>query len=66
MSVAAYDQTGLALVTWGSIKICTWRWWSAYVDEAFAVLSPEWVEDALAAPNGFDLEQLRSDLGAIT
>lgn len=65
MSVAGYDATGLQLVTWGTIKICTWRWWYAYVDEAYAVMSPEWFANGIA-PNGFDIAQLTADLAAVT
>lgn len=65
MTVAAYSRTGVALVTWGAIKFATWSWFLAYCDEAYAVLSPDWVDGGDAAPNGFDLAALQRDLAMV-
>jgi hypothetical protein len=42
----------------------TWSFWLRYFDEAFALLSPDWLA-ANVAPNGFNLNQLTADLAAI-
>jgi hypothetical protein len=44
----------------------TWGFFRTYVDEAYAVLAPEWATDNALAPNGFSLTQLRADLAAVT
>ena len=62
MPVVAYDQTGLTVVTWGALKRMTWGFWGAYVDEAYALLSSDWIETDLLAPSGFNLAALQSDL----
>lgn len=60
-----YSRTGLVFVTWGKLKIATWEWLATYADEIYAVLGEDWVSEAHPAPNGFDLEQLRTDLAAL-
>jgi hypothetical protein len=60
----AYDARNLYVVTWGMLKSMSWQFYIDYADEAFAVLS----DDFLAknkAPNGFDMAQLESDLAEI-
>jgi hypothetical protein len=36
-----------------------------YCDEAYAVLSPAWIEQNGQAPSGFDLAALQADLAAL-
>lgn len=37
------NTTGVYFVTWGRLTRLTWGFWNAYVDEAFAIVSPAWV-----------------------
>lgn len=60
-----YDADGLACITWGQTKRMTWEWWDAYCDEAYALLSPDWVQPGKDAPSGFDLAALQADLAAV-
>jgi hypothetical protein len=62
--VVAYDQRGLTCITWGELKRMTWQFWNAYCDEAYGLLSPDWV-DAGKAPPGFNWQQLETDMGDI-
>jgi len=64
--LVAYDANGLTCITWGAPKRLTWAWLAAYADEAYAVLSPDWIRTSGTAPSGFDLAQLQSDLAAVT
>jgi hypothetical protein len=59
--VIGYDRHYVKLITWGQIKLCSWNFFYAYTDEAYALLSPDWMSEG-KTPNGFDLEQLTSDL----
>ena len=43
----------------------TWNFWNIYCDEAYAVLSPDWIGQAKLAPSGFDLAALEADLAAV-
>ncbi len=63
-----YDQRNLYVVTWGALKAMSWKFYDAYAEEAFAVLSPDWFSKKLhgKAPNGFDLTTLKQDLAEVT
>jgi hypothetical protein len=62
----AYDERNLYVVTWGALKSMSWQFYDAYMDEAFAVLSTDWISaSAKAAPNGFDMAALQQDLAAV-
>ena len=59
--IEAYDAHGLTCITWGQKKRMTWSFWDTYCDEAYATLSELWAGKT-AAPSGFDLAALKSDL----
>jgi hypothetical protein len=40
----------------------TWAFWNVYVDEAYALVSPDWIGAKGKAPNGFALAALEADL----
>lgn len=60
----AYDADHLYVVTWGAVKAMTWSFYIAYADEAYAILSRDWLARN-RAPNGFDLPALERDLSAL-
>jgi hypothetical protein len=60
--VVAYDVRGLTVITWGELKRMTWQFWDAYCDEAYGLLSPDWVS-AGKTPAGFNWQQLVADMG---
>jgi hypothetical protein len=60
----AYDGDGLTVLTWGNTQKATWAWWDECVDEAYAILPPEAMQDGFAP--GFDSAQLTQDLALIT
>lgn len=63
--VVAYDSRGLTVVTWGALQTMTWGFWAAYCDEAYAILSPDFLVQKggkTIAPSGFDIDQLQEDL----
>lgn len=60
-----YDEHGLTCVTWGGLKRMSWNFLSAYCDEAFAAISPDWLGPDGRAPNGFDTRALMADLAAL-
>jgi hypothetical protein len=63
--VVAYDARSLTVVTWGALQTMTWGFWAAYCDEAYAILSPDFLEKKAGqtvAPSGFNLAQLLEDL----
>jgi len=62
----SYDADNLYVVTWGEIKPMSWGFYSAYADEAFAVISEDFIEANGLNPAGFDLTALKTDLKEIT
>jgi hypothetical protein len=62
--VPKYDAHGFTCITWGELKPMTLAFWKTYVDEAHALLSHDWHESR-GTPAGFDLEELKKDLGLI-
>lgn len=62
----AYDQTSLTVVTWGALQKMTWSFLDTYCDEAYALISQDWLGSADASPAGLNIQQLNSDLAQIT
>lgn len=63
--LVAYDQDSVTCITWGALKTMSWAWIDAYCDEAYAVLSKDWITAAGTAPPGFDFSTLSADMQAI-
>jgi hypothetical protein len=66
VDVVAYDVDTLTVVSWGRLQKLTWAFWDRYVDEVYAVLSVDFLDEAGRAPNGFDLAGLKKDLALVT
>jgi len=60
--VVAYDSRGVTVVTWGALQTMTWEFWKAYCDEAYAILSSDYLSGKNQTPQGFNLAQLQEDL----
>jgi len=52
-------------VTWGASLKMSHNFLSDYCDEAFAVLSRDWINQRGISPQGFDFNQLSADLAAL-
>lgn len=53
------------VVSWGERIDVTASWMLTYVEEAYAALSPDWIDGTRPAPSGFDLRALTTDLVAL-
>lgn len=60
-----YNHTHYKVMPWTDATEAGNAWFDEYVDEAYAVLTPRWVDQKHIAPNGFDLTALRKDLKLI-
>lgn len=60
--VVAYDARGVTVVTWGALQTMTWSFWEAYCDEAYAIISNDYLTAKKETPAGFNLAQLQADL----
>lgn len=64
----AYDTAAkdARIVTWGAVQTLDDPWWTAYVEEAWVVVTPEWVAATGSTPSGLDLAGLGEDFAALT
>lgn len=60
-----YTASGIFIVTWGQLIHASWQWIIDYVDEAYAIIGPEWADEEKTSPGGFALNTLREDLAKI-
>lgn len=63
--VLAYDSSGLTCITWGAKKRMTWDFFAQYCDEAYAPLSPDWLNAQGKDPQGLDVNALEADLSEL-
>jgi hypothetical protein len=64
--LVGYDANYLYCITWGRMQKMTWKFFDKYVDEAWAMLSEEMVNNAGVSPEGFSLQKLQDDLNNLT
>jgi hypothetical protein len=60
-----YDARNLYVVTWGEVKSMSWPFYEAYADEAYAVLSRDFIGANEQNIDGFDLATLEKDLAQV-
>lgn len=64
--LVAMDSLGNGkVVSWGRVYDVTWAFLVAQCEEAWAVLSPDWMGKDSHAPNGLDLPSLKADLAKL-
>jgi hypothetical protein len=65
VNIVGYDDGGLTAVTWGRLQRLTWAFWGRYCDEAFCIISVDFLAGG-RTPAGFDLDALEQDLRLVT
>jgi hypothetical protein len=60
-----YDAQGVYLVSWGMVVKATWAWFESYVDEAYAVLYTEQVQQNRGPLKQLDIRRLRANVAAL-
>jgi len=58
--VVAYNARTLTVITWGALKQMTWAFWAAYAEEAYALLSTDWISSG-KSPKGISWTTLQAD-----
>jgi len=66
VNIVGYDETELVVVTWGGLLKMTNDFFEKYVDEVYAILSPDFLTDKDLTPSGVDLAALEADLKELT
>lgn len=65
VDVVRYGPAGLTVVTWGELKELTWSFWQRYCDEAYCLISTDFLAGG-KTPDGLDLPALEADLALVT
>lgn len=60
-----YNPYGLYLWTWGKSQFATWAWVDKYVDESYALVSPDYIRKGGTTPQGFDRLKLDRFLASL-
>lgn len=60
--VVGYDRYGLTAISWGETVRVSWGFWTDYVDEAWAVISTDFLNGKGTTPAGFNVDALNKDL----
>jgi hypothetical protein len=63
--IPGYGRDGATLVSWGATYTFNWDFWGTYCDEAYALVSPDWIKASGVSPSGLDLAGLLADLAAV-
>jgi hypothetical protein len=64
--VAINNDGSREFISWGQHMAMTKRFWDAYVDEVYAVVTADLVNGETFAANGFNMQQLEADMAEIT
>lgn len=60
------DSDGnLTIITWGTTQVMEQSFWDAYVEEAWVVLTPQWLSSKGDSPDGLDLATMQSDFQSL-
>jgi|BEDMetMinimDraft_2_1075160.scaffolds.fasta_scaffold00285_2 hypothetical protein len=65
VAVVGYDAEGPIAVSWGALKRMSWAFWQRYAEEAYALLSRDWIGAQGRDPAGFDWPALASALARL-
>ena len=60
--ILGYDATYAYVVTWGAVKAVEWAFLYAYCDEAYAIVSHDWINNNWQAPEGLYWKDLLADI----
>ena len=60
-----YDAQFVYIITWGKVIRCTWAWFTAYVEEAYAVIYTEEVQKNRGPLKQLDIARLRADVASL-
>jgi hypothetical protein len=59
------DKGLIDIITWGKRMSMTFNFWGTYVDEVYAVVTHDLKEGSTLQDNGFNVEQLESDMAQL-
>jgi hypothetical protein len=63
--LAGYDANGARVISWGQYYTMTWAFFEKFVDEAYAIADPEWINAKQQTPGGLTVAQLEAAMQAL-
>lgn len=66
VNVVQVDPRGITFVSWGQLMRMTLQFYKKYCDEAYCVLSKDWIAPTGVAPSHLNLDALRADMALVT
>lgn len=60
-----YDSNGFQFITWGAVQTASYEWVYNQLEEAYAIVSADWINNVGNSPSGFNVKQLISDLKSV-
>ena len=60
-----YGRGGATCVTWGRLQPLSWEFWQQYFDEAYAIVTQDWIKSTGVSPVGIDINGLLADLQSV-
>lgn len=67
VNAVAYNSRHIVFVSWGSLYKMTWDFYTTYTEEAYALVSEDWINDTShISPSGFDMAALKANMLALS
>ncbi len=63
--LAGYDATSFRVISWGQYYTMTWAFFEKFVDEAYAIVDPEWMTATGKCPMGLTVEQIEQAMQSL-
>ena len=63
--LVGYDATGAKVISWGPYSTMEWRFFSAYVDEVYAIADQLWIDQGGKTPGGLTLAELEQHMASL-
>ena len=63
--IVGYDTDGVTVISWGRLIHASWDFLARYMDEAFGLVSRDWLTATGVTPSQLDFDQMVKDMATI-
>jgi hypothetical protein len=60
-----YDDEYVSVISWGALYEISWEFFTQYTDEAYAIVSPDWIATSGKSPLGMTVAEMEQLMSAI-
>ena len=53
------------MISWGNYYTMTWAFFEKFVDEAYALIDPEWIASTGKSPMGLNMQQIEQAMQSL-